>query len=535
MRGCTQSAFREAAPFARLGKRNAQALTARSAVWVLTRRAAPCIACAAQDYPNTNALVAELGLQERDVFTDFTTSAFYSPHGLEATAPVFAGAPLQLPSPLGQVFASFDNFKRLPLADRATMAGLLAATLDMQRDAESFAAYDRMTAHELCIRCGLSQRLVDDFVRPTLAVGLFAPLEQLSAAVALELLYFYAFAHQDSFDVRWIARDSIAQLLVAPLAQRLQEQHGVRVLPRCRAEGVAYRDGRVEAVRYTDGDGAAWALDDIDAVVLAVGAKGMRAIVAGSPELAAGVPELAAAASLGAIDVVTTRIWLDRVVPTPHPANVLSRFPQLRGAGGTFFMLDQACMQGGSDDAMRKLWGMEAGAPLPSSGLGSVVAADFYFSGAISLMSDDAIVALLMDELLPAAVPAFAGAKAVDSFVLRCPAAVSHFSPGSAGSRPPLRPFGASNVACAGDWVRMGDREHGAKGLCQERALVSGYEAANSLLRDGALRRDGAARRPHPVLPVRPDEPQVELGRSMLRSTADAARFLGLPPSPWVR
>ena len=150
-------------------------------------------------------------------------------------------------------------------------------------------------------------------------------------------------------------------------------------------------------------------------------------------------------------------------------------------------------------------------------------------------MSDDAIVALLMDELLPAAVPAFSGAKAVDSFVLRCPAAVSHFSPGSAGSRPPLRPFGASNVACAGDWVRMGDREHGAKGLCQERALVSGYEAANSLLRDGALRRDGAARRPHPVLPVRPDEPQVELGRSMLRSTADAARFLGLPPSPWVR
>ena len=332
---------------------------------MLTRRAAPCIACAAQDYPNTNALVAELGLQERDVFTDFTTSAVYSPHGLEATAPVFAGAPLQLPSPLGQVFASFDNFKRLPLADRATMAGLLAATLDMQRDAESFAAYDRMTAHELCIRCGLSQRLVDDFVRPTLAVGLFAPLEQLSAAVALELLYFYAFAHQDSFDVRWIARDSIAQLLVAPLAQRLQEQHGVRVLPRCRAEGVAYRDGRVEAVRYTDGDGAAWALDDIDAVVLAVGAKGLRAIVAGSPELAAGVPELAAAASLGAIDVVTTRIWLDRVVPTPHPANVLSRFTQLRGAGGTFFMLDQACMQGGSDDAMRKLWGMEAGAPSP--------------------------------------------------------------------------------------------------------------------------------------------------------------------------
>ena len=54
----------------------------------------------------------------------------------------------------------------------------------------------RGAAAELCIRCGLSQRLVDDFVRPTLAVGLFTPLEQTSAAVALELLYFYAFAHQ---------------------------------------------------------------------------------------------------------------------------------------------------------------------------------------------------------------------------------------------------------------------------------------------------------------------------------------------------
>ena len=468
------------------------------------------------------------------MFTDFTTSAFYGPDGLEATAPVFAGAPFQLPSPLGQVMASLDNFKRLPLADRASMAGLLAATIDMQRDAESFAAYDRMTAHELCIRAGLTKRLVDDFVRPTLAVGLFAPLEQLSAAVALELLYFYAFAHQDSFDVRWIARDSIGQLLVAPLATRLQEKYGVRVLSRCRAQGLSYRDGRVTSVRYIDGDGAAWSMDDVDAVVLAVGAKGTRAIVAGSPELATAVPELAAAASLGAIDVVTTRIWLDRVVPTPHPANVLSRFPQLRGAGGTFFMLDQPSMQGGSDDAMRRLWGMEPGAPLPPSGLGSVVAADFYYSGAISLMSDEAIVSLLVDDLLPAAVPAFAGAKAVDSFVLRCPAAVSHFSPGSATSRPPLRPTGASNVACAGDWVRMGDREHGAKGLCQERALVSGYEAANSLLRDGTLLR-GSAVRTHPVLPVRPDEPQVEAGRAAARAAADAAHLLGLPPSPWVR
>lgn len=72
-----------------------------------------------------------------------------------------------------QVFATFDNFKRLPLEDRASMVGLLYAMLDFERDAATFEAYDRMTAHELFIRMGLSKRLVDDFIRPTLLVGLF--------------------------------------------------------------------------------------------------------------------------------------------------------------------------------------------------------------------------------------------------------------------------------------------------------------------------------------------------------------------------
>ena len=48
------------------------------------------------------------------------------------------------------------------------------------------------------------------------------------------------------------------------------------------------------------------------------------------------------------------------------------------------------------------------------------------------------IVSLLLDELLPAAVPGFKGVKAVDSHVVRCPGAVTWFSPGSFESRPPL-------------------------------------------------------------------------------------------------
>jgi hypothetical protein len=54
-----------------------------------------------KDYPNINALVKELGLEEDDIFTPFTNSSFYSPDGLEATAPVFSN--VKFPSDLGQV------------------------------------------------------------------------------------------------------------------------------------------------------------------------------------------------------------------------------------------------------------------------------------------------------------------------------------------------------------------------------------------------------------------------------------------------
>jgi hypothetical protein len=192
-----------------------------------------------KDYPNIEATLAELGVRESDVFSDFTASSFFSPDGLEATAPVFSSSDYpQLPSPFGQVFATFDNFKRLPLEDRVTMVGLLYAMLDLGRDDETFEAYDRMTAHDLFITFGLSKRLVDDFIRPTLLVGLFKPPEELSAAVTMELLYYYALAHQDSFDVRWIAKGTVASSLIAPLAERLVTKYGLKVLGGCRVEEV---------------------------------------------------------------------------------------------------------------------------------------------------------------------------------------------------------------------------------------------------------------------------------------------------------
>jgi len=475
------------------------------------------------DYPNIESLLCEMKVPINEVLTDFEPSAFYSPDGLEAVAPVFSSSAFpQLPSPLGQVFATFSNFKRLPVQDRVTMIGLLYAMLDFSRDEETFAAYDRMTAHELFIRMGLSKRLVDDFIRPTLLVGLFKPPEELSAAVAMELLYFYALAHQDSFDVRWVKKKSIQETMINPLARYLTDTHSLTVNAGCAVKEIVVSPDshKVSEIRYVD-TALGWNSEvksmGVDACVLALGSKGMKAVVQGSPQLASKVPELSRAASLGAVDVVAARIWLDRYVDVENPANVLSRYDALRGAGGTFFMLDQL------QPDEYALWGGEE----PQ---GSVLSCDFYNAGAIQTLSDQDIVDMLMKDLLPSAVPAFRSAKVLDSYVKRFPGAVTWFSPGSYNCRPPMQ-TGISNLVCAGDWVRMGDREHGAKGLCQERAYVSGLEAANALARNGLLK--GQVRQ-HPVIPIREDEPQVVLGREVNARVMAALKPIGLA-SPWVR
>ena len=471
-----------------------------------------------RDYPNINALTDELGLS--DVFTEFTSSAFWSPQGLEATAPVF-GDGLQLPSPLGQAFATISNFKRLPVADRLSIAGLLVAMLDLNRSAEVYERYDALDALSLFRQLQISERMIDEFLRPILLVGLFKPPEELSAAVTMELLYYYALAHQDSFDVRWIRSRSIGEQLLAPLSQRLCREHQLQLLGGTLAArlNVSSDNGAIESVQTRSlATGETGLIDDVDAVVLAVGARGMGSLMAASPQCAALAPELPRAGELGAIDVVSVRLWLDRTVPVADPANVFSRFEALRGAGGTFFMLDQL-----QRETLQELWGDQ---PVQ----GSVIASDFYNASAMAELSDQAIVDCLMQDLFPMVQPAFRGAQVVDQEVRRYPGSVSLFSPGSFQQRPPLETSMAT-VVCAGDWVRMGSREFGAKGLCQERAYVCGLEAANSLLRRGIVRGTGSGE--HRVIPVRPDEPQVVLGRALNKLVMDPLEAVGLR-WPWL-
>ena len=474
-----------------------------------------------KDYPNINALTAELGLGS--IFTEFTTSAFWSPEGLEATAPVFGDA-AALPSPLGQAFATVNNFKRLPVQDRLSIAGLLYAILDLNRSDAVYRKYDAISALTLFQQLRISDRMINDFLRPILLVGLFKPPEELSAAVTMELLYYYALAHQDSFDVRWIKSKSIAEHVFAPLSERLQNEHQLQVMAGTLATGLKIStDTRSELSMETRlvTTGRSGVIENVDAVVLAVGAKGMGALMANSPECAALTPELVRAGSLDAIDVVSVRLWLDRTISVADPANVFSRFSALKGAGATFFMLDQL-----QHDTKQALWGDQ---PVQ----GSVVASDFYNASAIAELSDQDVVDCLMQDLLPMAQPAFRGAVVVDQEVRRYPRSVSLFSPGSFGQRPPLE-TSLAPVVCAGDWVRMGEREHGAKGLCQERAYVSGLEAANSLLRRGIVRGSSASSgQQHSVLPIRADEPQVVLGRAINKLVMDPLESFGIQ-WPWL-
>ena len=137
-------------------------------------------------------------------------------------------------------------------------------------------------------------------------------------------------------------------------------------------------------------------------------------------------------------------------------------------------------------------------------------------------------VRILIEELLPSAVPKFADTKVVDSWVGKYPGTVSWFSPGSYNKRPPLEGAGRNvlpNIKCAGDWVRMGDMEHGAKGLCQERAYVSGLQAANALMRDVVNEPTKNAK----VLQVREDEIQFTAGVAV---NNQVMKFL---PRFWVR
>ena len=242
-----------------------------------------------------------------------------------------------------------------------------------------------------------------------------------------------------------ISGRSIAETIIAPMAKMMQDTYGedFTVLGNSRVESLSLSPSRsdqgkprITSLTYTrptkSGEREKVVLDGLDACVLALGSKGLKNVLSGSPEVARASPELTRAASMQSIDVIACRLWLDKKVSTRSPANVFAKFDQLRGAGGTFFMLDQ--LQGTDKKGEDMLWGKSAessardveadkGSEKGEKEIrGSVVACDFYNAGALLPLSDKDIISMLIGPtegesagqskqmgsgLLPSAVPAF--------------------------------------------------------------------------------------------------------------------------------
>jgi uncharacterized protein with NAD-binding domain and iron-sulfur cluster len=463
-------------------------------------------------YPAIEALLAELGID--DALTDWSTSGFWAPRPapphlaadparpvigeLINRAPVFNRLP-RLPTPLGQMVWTADAFATLSLADRLSVVGIVAALADVKSSPARYAAMDKMTARELFKRLGVTEAVYRDFLAPTLQVALFAPPEQLSAAETLACLDFYALAHQQSFDVRW-CRGSVAERVLAPLVARIGGAGGSfkwgHAVERVDTDG----DRAVGVVARDRATGAATRLD-VDAVVMAVGIKGMKAIVAASPGLAAR-DEFRATASLRTIDCLSARLWFDAPTPTRFPANVLAGFDG-PDVGATFFNLNAI-----QDDYR----------PGGASSHEGCVACDWYGAADLLPLSDAAIVDRALANLR-ACEPGFRYRTLIDAAVARAPGAVTHFSPGSLSARP-RQTTSFANVFIAGDYVR--DAPTVADGLSQERAYVTGLAAAGLACEAAGV---GSA----PVIPApEPDEPHIALAKRTARAVRGAAERWGL-------
>ncbi len=423
-------------------------------------------------YKNIFALVDELGINP---FTPWTRSAQYSPAGLEVESPIFQDLP-RLPTPLGTFL--YTNFKRLPLSDRLSALPLLYALLDFDNSEQAWRRYDAVTARELFKQFGVSARLYRDSFEPMLLVGLFAPGEQCSAAAALGMLYYFILAHQSDFDVVW-CRGTVGENIFRPWCDRI-EKVGGRILTNRRVSDVilASQEGAMQPAikEVVCGDETF----EADAVIFAVGITGMQKIISASPALQ-NLKEFRDMMNLGAVDVLATRLWLDRKVEIPRASNACFGFDTT--TGWTFFDLN----------ALHDEYRDEPG---------TVIEADFYHANQFLPLSNDEVVAIVQ-RYLTTCIPTIGSAKIIDSSVIRLPRAVTHFSPGSHQYMPSTK-TSITNLFMSGDWIV---NRHGS--WSQEKAFVTGLEAANEVIAKFAYGYRAG------ILPIEADEPHIQLGRSL--------------------
>lgn len=302
-----------------------------------------------------------------------------------------------------------------------------------------------------------------------------APGEQCSAAATLGMLYYFILAHQPDFDVVW-CRGTVGEKIFRPWVEHI-EKLGAKVLANRRVTDVITENNKATGVVCGD------EVFDADAVIFAVGVTGMKKIVANSPTLQTR-SEFRNLTNLGAVDVLAVRLWFDRKINIPLPSNACFGFDAT--TGWTFFDLN----------ALHDEYRDEPG---------TVVEVDFYHANQFIPLNDEEIIPIVQ-KYLQSCVPAFGGAKVIDSSVIRLPQAVSHFAPGSYRHMLPAK-TSFSNVFMSGDWIIT---RHGS--WSQEKAYVTGLEAANlviSQLGEGTYAN---------VLPIEQDEAHIQTFRQLNRN-----------------
>lgn len=446
-------------------------------------------------YHNIFALLDEVGLDRDDVLTGYAEQGQYSPRGLEAVWPVYrkdssGQSRLKLPTGVGQAFLTrFLNLSPLELATALTM---VAAFSEFDDSPEAWERFDRISFRDLCLKCGVSRRVYAEVFESMILTGLFAPGDQCSAAAALGMAYFFVLREQDAFDVRW-CRGDIGATLLAPWIDKMLKRGNVeyRSGTRCTdilLEGQAgqKRAVGIQVTRNTLPGISAPEKEDIacDDVVLAVGMEALKAIATRAPGLA-GVSSFARFANLRGTDVLATRLWLDREVDLPYTANACWGFDDR--VGMTIFDIKRLH------------------APTHDKELGAVLEVDFYHAGSVLARGNDtAIIERAKAHVDSCFGDSARAATVIDAAVVRLPRAVNWYFPGSYASLPDVRANDLSNVFFAGDAVKT---QHGS--WSQEKALVTGYEAANLV-----LGRDRASS----VIPLKEDEPHVAAGRTAVRT-----------------
>ena len=456
-------------------------------------------------YGNIFRLLRDLGIKtsgEQSALTDWSTSSFFSDKGREVDSVVFQDKTM-LPTPLGQFVHTLPTFSRLSVTDRLSLWRLAYALLDYQSEYE---AYDSMSIADLMKRNGVSQALYRDFLEPLLLAMLFAPPESLSAAVIIGTFEFLALGHQANFDVKW-CRGPIGERILTPLVDAITRNGGT-VLGSHAVQDVLVDEttGRVTSVvAQTPGGGVL--KFEADAVVIAVGVRALQILTQKVPALSQH-DQFRRVLNLRASDCIAVRLTLDRRFATRSPANVmvLPANPGGRGVirdvGATFFNLNDL-----HDD-------------LRDSGVPSVIEVDLYHAASILPMSDSEIQSLVLTALRNAE-PSLRAAKVSECIVMRAAQCATIFSPGSLRNRPVQR-TPMPNLFLAGDFVREWPM-HGADGLSQERALVTGLMAANLVIDTLGKGRKAT------ILEVEKDEAHIMLGKEVNK----ALKSLPFPPPPF--